>query len=226
MNNYIYETDFSIPPELCDEIIQMYETEQTSHFNGRTFSGVDKSIKNTTDMIIPHNLDNNKEKWFEIENFLYKEIYANLLKYLNELSNKNSYKIQNNNNKEFRLLNGNLHFDHFMIQKYNKNEGKYIYHDDFYSDHIKNRYRVITYIWYLNDVDDGGETEFWGEYKIKPKKGKLVFFPATWCFPHRGKMPISNDKYIITGWFYKEGFYKNTINEEKNNCWVFTKNNQ
>jgi hypothetical protein len=24
-----------------------------------------------------------------------------------------------------------------------------------------------------------------------------------WCFPHRGNIPISSDKYIITGWLYR-----------------------
>ena len=62
--------------------------------------------------------------------------------------------------------------------------------------------RHITFIWYLNDVNDGGETAFDGIYKIRPKSGKLVLFPASWTYPHCGKMPLSSDKYIITGWIY------------------------
>ena len=34
----------------------------------------------------------------------------------------------------------------------------------------------------------------------KPKQGSLLLFPATWTYPYSGSMPISNDKYIITGW--------------------------
>ena len=147
-----------------------------------------------------------------------------MCKGVKHISNKDSYKKENNHDVGFKILGGSLHFDHFMIQKYKKNKGKYIYHDDFHCDSVKDRYRVITFIWYLNNIDEGGETEFWGDYKIKPKKGKLIFFPACWCFPHRGKTPISDDKYIITGWFYKEGFYKNSILETENNGWVFTKN--
>jgi hypothetical protein len=57
-------------------------------------------------------------------------------------------------------------------------------------------------MWYLNDVNEGGETLFFEKYSIKPQKGKIVIFPAEWFFQHKGKIPISNDKYIITGWIY------------------------
>ena len=92
--------------------------------------------------------------------------------------------------------------DTFMIQRYTKNEGLFKYHHDFSVDWEKQKYRVITYLWYLNDVTEGGETEICGDYRIIPEKGKLLLFPATMDFPHRGIMPISNDKYIITGWLY------------------------
>jgi hypothetical protein len=87
-----------------------------------------------------------------------------------------------------------------MIQKYDKNKGEYIYHNDFHMISIK--YRVITFLWYLNDIHEGGETEFWDSYKIKPTAGKIVLFPSSWTYPHRGKMPISDNKYIITNWLY------------------------
>ena len=88
------------------------------------------------------------------------------------------------------------------MQKYDKNEGRFVYHDDFSMVKDMKMRRVITYLWYLNDVDEGGETEFCGDLKIKPTAGKLIFFPASWCYPHKGIMPLSNNKYIITGWIY------------------------
>ena len=35
-----------------------------------------------------------------------------------------------------------------------------------------------------------------------PPATRPIFFPASWCYPHMGKMPISSDKYIITGWLH------------------------
>ena len=61
--------------------------------------------------------------------------------------------------------------------------------------------RVLAYILYLNDIDEGGETEFLYQSKrIKPEKGTLVLFPANFTHTHRGNPPLSNTKYIATGW--------------------------
>ena len=62
--------------------------------------------------------------------------------------------------------------------------------------------RKLTFIWYLNDIKDGGYTEFIDGTKIKPEVGKLVIFPASWEFLHRGVPPKSEDKYLCTGWVH------------------------
>ena len=60
--------------------------------------------------------------------------------------------------------------------------------------------RVLTYLWYLNDVHEDGYTEFSNGMKIQPEEGKLLIFPATWTYIHRGYPPKSETKYICTGW--------------------------
>lgn len=62
--------------------------------------------------------------------------------------------------------------------------------------------RSLTWLIYLNDVTEGGETEFlYQQQRLSPKKGTLVIWPAGVTHPHRGNPPYSNDKYIATGWF-------------------------
>ena len=63
--------------------------------------------------------------------------------------------------------------------------------------------RYITFIWYLNDVSEGGETEMKGNIRIKPEAGKLLLFPSTWTYPHCSRPTISNDKYAIVGWILR-----------------------
>ena len=65
--------------------------------------------------------------------------------------------------------------------------------------------RFLAFFIYLNDVDEGGETEFVGfnkegtyiPYKIQPKRGRLLMFPPMWPWLHAGHKPVSNKKYLI-----------------------------
>lgn len=80
---------------------------------------------------------------------------------------------------------------------------------DFYDWHsdicIENsKIRQLTYIWYLNDINDDGYTEFINGTRIQPKTGKIIIFPATWTYLHRGYPPKSETKYITTGWIYNQ----------------------
>lgn len=85
----------------------------------------------------------------------------------------------------------------YSIRIYNKGDG-------FFKKHIDqtagpNVTRLLAIIIYLNDVCDGGETEFpTYEVKVSPKVGKVLIFPCNYLFPHQGNMPISDDKYIAT----------------------------
>lgn len=61
--------------------------------------------------------------------------------------------------------------------------------------------RVLVYTLYLNDVEEGGETEFLYQQKRYPaRKGDICIFPAHFTHPHRGNPPLSGEKYIMTGW--------------------------
>ena len=54
---------------------------------------------------------------------------------------------------------------------------------------------------YLNDVTDGGETEFkYQKLKVKPVKGKMVMWPTDFTHTHRGITSPTQEKYIATGW--------------------------
>jgi hypothetical protein len=59
--------------------------------------------------------------------------------------------------------------------------------------------RYMVFLWYLNDVTEGGETEFCDlGIKIAPRTGRLLMFPPYWMFQHAGRPPVSNDKYILS----------------------------
>jgi hypothetical protein len=62
--------------------------------------------------------------------------------------------------------------------------------------------RYLVFLWYLNDVAEGGETAFVDlGIEVKPKAGRLLMFPPYWMFQHAGRAPVSNDKYILSTYF-------------------------
>jgi hypothetical protein len=67
MNNYIYQKHNSLSKNNCNKIIELFEKETNSKYEGVTFSGLNKNIKNTTDYSINKN-DNN---WTDIYNLLF-----------------------------------------------------------------------------------------------------------------------------------------------------------
>ena len=62
-------------------------------------------------------------------------------------------------------------------------------------------HRVLLWMYYLNDVEEGGETEFFHQRKkIKPQRGTFVVAPTSFTHTHKGHVAESNDKYILTSW--------------------------
>jgi hypothetical protein len=59
--------------------------------------------------------------------------------------------------------------------------------------------RIVSGLFYLRDIDEGGETEFpFQLMHVKPKAGLLLLFPPFWTHLHRGVSPVSAVKYNIT----------------------------
>ena len=62
--------------------------------------------------------------------------------------------------------------------------------------------RTLVWMIYLNDVEEGGETEFLHQHvRLTPKRGTVVFWPAAFTHQHRGNPPLKGTKYILTGWY-------------------------
>jgi len=174
----------TLDQEFCAALIEIFN-ESDSKIPGKTLGGVDPSIKKTVDLHFKH-IDAAKIIEYDTQ------LHSILNKYIKEYV------------KGF-VLDPNVRYADkgFQIQKYSKNDGFYISHHDEAIDLNLKEMRILTFLFYLNTVDEGGETEFFGTTKIKPEQGKLVLFPAYWCFPHKAIMPVSHDKYIVTGWLYK-----------------------
>jgi len=186
---YIYIDKNSLSPELCRDIIEIFE--ETPNEPAKTLGGLNEILRARQCSNI--NLKSHPI-WTQINTFLTNEVSNALHKYIYNIDK------QLPDSEGYQSFN-KLIYQGFHINKYSCDvSGRYGYHVDCHINK-ENLERCITFIWYLNDVTIGGETEFRGRFAVKPETGKLLLFPATWTYPHSSKPVISNDKYIIVGWF-------------------------
>ena len=93
-----------------------------------------------------------------------------------------------------------LYNDAYKIQKTEPTWGYHIWHYE-QSNKANEVSRRMAYMMYLNDIEQGGETEFLFQSKrIFPRRGTMLMWPAGFTHPHRGNPPLSGTKYIVTGW--------------------------
>ncbi len=176
--------------ELCKGIIKFFEENKSMHKAGLTALGYDPKLKQTTDITIqPSDLKNSKYSLFVS--------YFNLLKdcFLNYRSQYPFLK--------HRFFD-RTHVGNFNVQKYNSGDHFSSLHSERTS--IDAIHRLFAWMTYLNDVDDGGTTNFeYYDIKIKPEIGKTLIWPAEWTHAHTGSILKSGTKYIITGWIQFSG---------------------
>lgn len=77
--------------------------------------------------------------------------------------------------------------------------------DQYYRPHSDDgdlRPRIFSAVLYLNDVEEGGETQFTRfDVAVKPKAGRLLMFPANFAYEHEALPPLSGEKFAVVTWF-------------------------
>lgn len=93
---------------------------------------------------------------------------------------------------------------HLNLQRYLRGVGGYPHwHSEVYPRErdAEPLHRVLFWLVYLNDVEQGGETEFLHQgLAVAPREGTLLVAPAGFTHTHRGNPPRSGDKFVLTSW--------------------------
>ena len=181
----IYENAFA--KEYCELVI--------AYFNDMEKAGCAKNRMEADDS--PKNIKDDLAVFahsFESVNF---QSSGNLLSIFNQVFWE---KYKEYNGSYAILTNTGKHNNYsFKIQKTPIGGGFHTWH--FESSGRETCHRLLTWALYLNDVEEGGETEFLYQHvRVKPKQGTLIIWPAAFTHTHRGNPPLSNEKYIVTGW--------------------------
>jgi len=181
----IYENNNSLSPEVCKEIIIRFKRDERKR-PGVTGSGeVMPDVKKSTDLNISV-----LEEWKDIDQILFKTLTNEIKKYTDVIEKIIDLPITTN------LWSKNTKDNGYNVKEYKPGD-YYNWHIDAFT--YKDGWsRAIACIWYLDTVEEGGETEFNCGYKVIPSPGKLIIFPSTWTYPHRGLSPIKGEKHIIT----------------------------
>jgi len=180
LKDYIRVYDDALDKNICRNIIRIYKeredlAEYWDHEGRPSFSMV--NITKEAEEAQDH-------EWMKIHNELIVAVRTVSEQYMNDLNCRYHWPPANT-------------LEQIRLKHYEaNNHDRFDYHVDV-GDHDSAR-RFLVLFFYLNDVEEGGETHFPDlDYKVKPKEGSALLFPPTWMYPHAGLKPVSNDKYII-----------------------------
>ncbi len=186
---FIYRKEGALSPELCNSFIESFEASDEKK-PGVLYGPEGQSStsgKKSTDLTFhPGYLED--KTWGPLLNQLVPIIENAQSFYVNRYSDA------------FQKLDPFRIDSHFNMQRYLPNEGFSGWHCE--RAGLKHSNRILVWMVYLNDVTDGGETEFfYQKHWEESKQGKLLIWPSDWPYLHRGVSSPTQTKYVLTGWF-------------------------
>ncbi len=188
INNFIGVYDNFIMPDECQKAIDFYErrVKFNETINRTDFEKAGTLVKQDQQFFAnEHNIN----LWWEELRVMMINFDIAFQNYLTVTGAKEAYGIDK------------FYYTCLKIQKTLRTEGYHTWHIE-HGKGFDNEPRAFVFSIYLNDVEEGGETEFLHFSKrVKPKKGRVVIWPAAFPYVHRGNPPLSGDgKYILTSW--------------------------
>ncbi len=219
MTNFIEVYPNTLPKDFCQNFIHSFN-ESPFKNEGRTGGGVDKNKKISQDIYLNEHPEFQQQlsiitqactaQVIDYMSKYYMSLISSISLTVTHPKTKKPVLITNENFEEvgkpniLNLIKYLFKLSPINAQKYQKNIGNYNYwHSEIYPQvgHNNALHRVLLFLIYLNDVDEGGETDFYyQDESIKPKAGSMVIAPCGFTHTHRGNVPVSSDKYVLTSW--------------------------
>lgn len=219
MDDFLEVYDGALPADQCALIVARFNASDKV-VRGKTGQGVDTVKKDSYDITISQYPD-----WNDVSNMLMKAVQQHLQAYMDKyrmlLVGAMTPRVTHPVSGEPVQLDidnfdecGTPHIGELMrtmyragqlnVQKYLQASGGYHHwHSEIYPQNAscETLHRALLFQFYLNDVEEGGETEFFYQgRKIEARQGRLIIAPAGFTHTHKGHVARSGDKYIATSW--------------------------
>jgi prolyl 4-hydroxylase len=175
---YVQWFDGALDPDLCRRMIDSFD--QLARFQMRNSRGAIKALQSSawTELNVSKVADASFEALFREQVFEYLARYNERMRLTLPIPER--ARLENLRIKRYLATEGDQFEPHFDAVDYSCN-------------------RYLVFLWYLNDVAEGGETEFCDlGLRVEARAGRLLMFPPYWMYQHAGLPPRSNDKYIIS----------------------------
>ena len=191
LENHVISFDDALDRGFCDQLISQFEGMKSQWYRGGATQMVGLAESSWTEFNISACADD-----------AFKGFFLSLIgKYL---------AIYNDRLKLTRPIPFRPRYEDLRMKKYSVDANdKFQPHFDTTDIHPL---RYLVFLWYLNDVSDGGETEFCDlGLKVEARAGRLLMFPPYWMYQHSGLQPRSNDKYILSTYLLFQSSLNNPI---------------
>ena len=191
IDNFIGVFDNALSKEHCEELIKVYEDSvELNYAISRKDMGKEKIYQDNNLVFVG-------SKTYVKDDIFFDAVQPPVQQFVNLAWT--SYEEYAKKYGVLTSLASHRFYDSIKIQKTKPSEGYHVWHCE--HDNRKNGSRLLLVMVYLNDVEEGGETEFlYKSRRVKPKQGTMVICPSSFTHTHRGNPPLTGDKYMINGW--------------------------
>ena len=219
MDDFLEVYDNALSAQQCGQILERFNSSDKV-MRGQTGQGFDVTKKDSWDLTIGQH-----PEWNDISHMMMQAVQQHLVQYMDKyrmllVGAMSPRVVHPATGKPVELTIDN--FDEcgvpyigdlmrtmyragpINLQKYVKASGGYHHwHSEIYPQNAscESLHRALLFQFYLNDVEQGGETEFYYQRrKIEARQGRLIIAPAGFTHSHKGHVAISGDKFIATSW--------------------------
>ena len=194
MEKFVLEIPNFIPNDICESVVRRFENDGRKVEGSFSYPVGDQvltRLKNNTELTIASCTD-----WEDMNTLFLNYTLKAYNEYVKHLKDTfDGYGDPRYPIYARQLCTNNIICTGFPIQRLRTGDVYDWHHDG--SDMSKSYF--IQLIFYLNTLQENqGCTEFIDGKKVRPEMGKVLMYPCSWTFPHKGGEILDGYKYICT----------------------------